>query len=477
MRLFVGLFLLSIMAACSDVEPLRGEEIDLVITNGIVIHLDRDQDAQTEDIAIKDGRIVAVGPDLDETFNAAATYDASGRYLIPGLADLHSHFGNSVLAPEEDDTTEVLARHLYFGNTTILNLGSYQAWPERIDALRNDMAAGVLEGPRLLAVGALITMPGSHPTTTIYSPAVQQKIAAIIANKGTDEAIDLTPLRATTLVSTPDQLDSETRRLGEWGADAIKITVESGPSEFGNDHPQMTPAMIAAAAAVADEYAIPLLCHISSIDELEACLDNGADAAAHGITPTDNEPVPADLETRMADAGFTLIPTAAMFEGWMRYTDDLSLLDQPALQPVLSERERALFGSPQMLEAFASDDAWARSVRRLGAHIKKLHDAGGLIVAGTDTGNPYLFAGLALHEELAFYVKSGLSPREAIATATINAAKFMNAQNEWGAIAPGLAADIIVLEADPVEDIANTQRIIDVIQAGRIVERESLKLQ
>lgn len=477
MRLFFGLFLLSVMAACADAEPSRGEDIDLVITNGLVIHPDRDQDAQIEDIAIKDGRIIAVGPHLDETFNAATTYDASGRYLIPGLADLHSHFGNGVLAPEEDDTTEVLARHLYFGNMTILNLGSHQAWPERIDALRNDMAAGVLEGPRLLAAGALITMPGSHPTTTIYSPALQQKIAAIIADQGTDEAIDLAPLRATTLVSTADQLAGETRRLGEWGADAIKIIVESGPSEFGDDHPQMTPAMISAATAVADEYAIPLLCHISSLDELEACLDNGADAAVHGLTPTDNESLPTDLETRMADAGFTLIPTAAMFEGWIRYTDDPSLLDQPALQHVLSESERALFGSPQMLEAFASDDAWARSVARLGAHIKKLHDAGGLIVAGTDTGNPYRFAGFALHEELAFYVKSGLSPREALATATVNAARFLNAQDEWGAIAPGLAADIIVLEADPLEDIANTQRIIDVIQAGRIIERESLKLR
>ncbi|MEO1242726.1 MAG: amidohydrolase family protein [Pseudomonadota bacterium] len=477
MRFALGLFLFLQLAACSGDNPATDENVDLVIANGLIIHPDRDRETQTEDIAIKDGRIIAVGPGLAETFDANETYDATGRYLIPGLADLHSHFGNGVLAPEEDDTTEVLARHLYFGNTTILNLGSYQAWPERIDALRKDMAAGSLKGPRLLAVGALITMPGSHPTTTIYGPEAQQTIAAIIADKGTDEAIDLTPLRATTLVSTPDQLEGETRRLGEWGAHAIKITVESGPSEFGDDHPQMTPAMISAAAAAAEEYDIPLLCHISSLDELEACLENGADAVVHGLTPTGNEPLPTDLETRMADAGFTLIPTAAMFEGWMRYTDDPSLLGQPALQPVLSERERALFGSPQMLETFASDDAWARSVALLGAHIKKLHDAGGLIVAGTDTGNPYRFAGLALHEELAFYVKSGLSPREAIATATTNAARFMNAQDEWGAIAPGLAADIVVLEANPLEDIANTQRIIDIIQAGRIVERESLKLR
>ena len=165
----------------------------------------------------------------------------------------------------------------------------------------------------------------------------------LLAHKEQNRQFDLAPLRATTLVSTPEQLAGEVERLGDWGADAIKIVVESGPPEFGDDHPQMSPAMIAAAASAANQYDIPVLCHISSLDELEACLANGADAVVHGLTPESHETLPQDLEQRMANEGFVVIPTAAMFDGWRRYTDDPSLLDQPALRAVLSERERSLF--------------------------------------------------------------------------------------------------------------------------------------
>lgn len=467
---------LAFVSACSAQAPQQ-ENIDLMIVGGAVIHPDKDAPPKIEDIAVDNGRIVAVGDNLAARFVAETQYDASGRYIIPGLADMHSHFGNGVLAPEEDDTKEILARHLYFGNTTILNLGSFQAWPRRIDELRAAMAEERLDGPRLLATGALITMPGSHPTTTIYSRDVQAKIAAAVATQGTERAIDLTPLRATTLVSTPEQLAGEVERLGDWGADAIKIIVESGPTEFGDDHPQMSPAMIAAAASAAAQYDIPVLCHISSLDELEACLANGADAVVHGLTPASHETLPQDLEARMAAQGLVVIPTAAMFDGWQRYTDDPSLLDQPALSAVLSDRERSLFSSPQMIEAFKSDAAWNDTVRRLGEHLKEFHDAGGVIVAGTDTGNPYRFAGFALHEELAFYVASGLTPREALATATINAARFMDAEGEWGAIQQGLAADMIILAENPLTDISNTLAIADVIQAGRIVQRDQLPLR
>ena len=180
--------LVIIVSACSAQSPER-EDIDLIIVGGAVIHPDKDAPPKIEDIAVNNGRIVAVGDNLAAQFNAETRYDAHGRYIIPGLADMHSHFGNGVLAPEEDDTSEVLARHLYFGNTTILNLGSYQAWPQRIDKLRAAMAEERLEGPRLLATGALITMPGSHPTTTIYSQDVQAKIAETVSAQGTEQAI------------------------------------------------------------------------------------------------------------------------------------------------------------------------------------------------------------------------------------------------------------------------------------------------
>ncbi len=448
------------------------EPVDLLIVGGTVIEPSNEADPAALDIAVRDGRIVALGAELTYAYEAAETVDASGRFVIPGLADMHSHFGNGIRPPDEDDTTPVLARHLYYGNTTILNLGSFQAWPERIDELRAAMSEGELQGPRLLAVGSLITRLGSHPTTTIYAPPVQERIAELVAEAPATGPIDLTPTRATTVVRTSEDVTEEVTRVARWGADAIKITVESGPGEFSR-RPRMTAEMIAAAVDAARPFGIPVLCHISEVPELRDCIAEGADAAVHGVTP--ESPLPDDLEQQMVDADFALIPTAAMFDAWVRLASEPNWLGTPFLAETISEREREWLGSAEMIERMAWPDPLP--VARLGEHIRRYRELGGALVAGTDTGNPYRFAGHALHEELAFYVRSGVSEREALASATIAAARLVNAEDKWGSIREGLAADLVILAANPLEAIENTRSIVEVIQAGRRIDRAALPVR
>ena len=177
-RLMLCAATIAVVVACQA--PRSPEKVDLLIANGTVIDPSSSGSGRIADIAIADGLIVAVGEGLRTKYAATRVMDIAGGYVIPGLADMHTHFGTGVRAPDEDDTKPVLARLLYYGVTTTLNLGSFQAWPERIDSLRSEMDRGILQGPRLLAVGALITVPGSHPTTTIYSRPLQAKIAAIV---------------------------------------------------------------------------------------------------------------------------------------------------------------------------------------------------------------------------------------------------------------------------------------------------------
>jgi imidazolonepropionase-like amidohydrolase len=180
----------------------------------------------------------------------------------------------------------------------------------------------------------------------------------------------------------------------------------------------------------------------------------------------------------MAAAGMALIPTASMFEGWLRYPADPSLLDDPILGETLTAAERDAHRSDEMLSAFARRRSFVEAaLPSLRAHIKAAKDAGVLIVAGTDTANPYRFPGYGLHEELAFYVSAGLTPREALATATVSAARLVGAEREWGSIREGLAADLVVLGANPLEDISNTRTIRHVIRAGHVVERAKLPVQ
>ena len=261
-------------------------------------------------------------------------------------------------------------------------------------------------------------------------------------------------------------------RVANWGADAIKITVESGPAEFG-ERPRMTPEMITAAVKAARPFDIPVLCHVSALPELEGCLALGADGAVHGVTP--ESALPEDLEQRMVDRAFVLIPTAGMFDGWARLASDPTWIDDPFLGETIGEAERNWLGSPEMIERMAWTDP--TPVQRLGEHIRKLHDLGGRVVAGTDTGNPYRFAGYALHEELDFYVRSGLSERQALATATIEAARLVGAEDDWGSVREGLAADLLVLAANPLDAIENTRRIVEVISAGRRIERSALPVR
>jgi imidazolonepropionase-like amidohydrolase len=474
MRTRVGVIVaaLALAANCRQAPPPA--RADLILAHGTVVDPSPGSPPRVADVVVRDGVIVAVGEGLAERYETARGLDVADAYVIPGLADMHTHFGTGVRPPEQDDTTPVLARLLYYGVTTTLNAGSFEAWPQRIDALRAAMARGELEGPRLLAVGALITVPGSHPTSTIYPLPVQAEIARIVDSAPADRPIDLAARtkRATTLVRTDDEMRAEVERLGQWGADAIKLVVDSGPAAFGDHHPQMPRPMIAAAVQVARRFGIPVLCHVSSVDDVEACLASGASGVMHAVL-TASRP-PTGLEPRMAAGGMALVPTASLFDGWSRYPKNLSLLDDPFLAETITAGERAWLSSREVVEMFAGIGDSALLEANLRAHVKAAQDAHVLLVAGTDTGNPYRFAGYALHEELAFYQSSGLTPREALATATINAARLVGDENEWGAVRPGLSADLVVLDANPLDDINNTRRIRYVIRAGRVVDRAGL---
>jgi hypothetical protein len=106
--------------------------------------------------------------------------------------------------------------------------------------------------------------------------------------------------------------------------------------------------------------------------------------------------------------------------------------------------------------------------------LKILHRAGVPILAGTDVGNPYIYAGFSLHDELGLLVRAGLTPYEALRTATVNPAKFFGMERTLGTIAAGKTADLVLLDANPLADISNTKRINAVVANGRLLRREEL---
>jgi len=106
--------------------------------------------------------------------------------------------------------------------------------------------------------------------------------------------------------------------------------------------------------------------------------------------------------------------------------------------------------------------------------VAPMHRAGVKLLAGTDTPNPYCFPGFSLHDELGFMVQAGLTPSEAFQTATINPAEFLGLSKILGTVEEGKIADLVLLDANPLENIANTKRIAAVVSSGRLLDRKAL---
>ena len=117
-------------------------------------------------------------------------------------------------------------------------------------------------------------------------------------------------------------------------------------------------------------------------------------------------------------------------------------------------------------ESASSRKRWRWLVQLTGAGVK--------LLAGTDTPNPFCFPGFSLHDELGFLVQAGLTPLEALQTATIKPAEFLGLTKKLGTVEKGKIADLVLLGANPLEDIANTKRIAAVISAGRFLDRKAL---
>ncbi|MCJ7644786.1 MAG: amidohydrolase family protein, partial [Candidatus Aminicenantes bacterium] len=194
-------------------------------------------------------------------------------------------------------------------------------------------------------------------------------------------------------------------------------------------------------------------------------------ALYYGLDGDIRAPFAQDTIEILRKAGITITSTiVCMFveslEGLPRFKAAVARTDVGGfLLPSQAEFLRKSLEKPS--DQAASNDPYLKVSL---ANTAAAHKAGIRIVAGTD----YYFLVPGLHWELELLVKAGLSPLEALRTATSNAAAVLGVEGRLGCISPGAVADLVVLEADPLEDIRNTQKIYAVIQGGRIIDRASL---
>jgi imidazolonepropionase-like amidohydrolase len=400
-------------------------------------------------VVVRGGRIEAVTQTAGFSLpDRTVQVDVSGKWIIPGLIDAHGH-----VAPW------ALTRYLAWGVTTVRDVHGAQ---DTILALRRRAGGGDLTGPRIYAAGAMID---GRPTT--YADAIG-------VDDGSDarKAVDRLSVAGADFIKVYTRIDAPLLRavVDEAATFNLKVTGHLG----------LTDAVTAARAGIG------AIEHLSGIPE--AAGDASAFYGAHyrgfwpGWTAFERGWVGLDSAALTRVAGelagqqVILVPTLVLHETFSRL-DDPAVTAQPELAAVpRPEQERwDVRGMIQRAGWTAADLAAFRQARAFqDRFVRAFRKAGGVIAAGTDASNQLLIPGFSQHRELELLVKAGFSPAEALAAATTAGAALLGADS-LGAIAPGKAADLVVLGADPLTDIRNARQVERVMVRGRLMSADSLK--
>jgi amidohydrolase family protein len=416
----------------------------LAITDVTVIPMDRERVLPHETVIVRDGRIAAVGP-LDKIVVPADAQrvDGNGRFLIPGLVDAHVHYDNGHSAADthvDEINRQYSALFLAAGVTTVMHLcGS-----RRNLAMRDSIARGDIEGPRMF------TSPGCLDDSTMTAA---QGDSAAVASKAA-------------------------------GFDFLKVYSFLSRDGFRG--------IMAAARRVH----IPVVGHIPQRVGLQLMLDAGAVGIVHAeeflynapfrLEYGSNEPGSIALDTneipRVAHAvhaaGLTVTPTLSAYTAIVDESTDLdAVLARPEMKLVSDAvKQRYSWAGAGNERAHRLHEPKVLAKLRLGLVfqrrlVRAFRDSSIALLSGTDAGGDIpMVPGWSLHDELADLVTAGLTPYEALRTATANAGAFFARQFSAppsGTIAPGARADMVLLDANPLADIRNTRRIHGVIVRGR----------
>ena len=419
--------------------------------DGVLLH--------RQNIKISGGCIETVGEAAPEVGPGAGMVEGGGLFVLPGFVDTHAHV--AIVIPNisggttyrEDLSARVLALLLAHGVTLVRNPG---APTEEGVKLREAVAGGGIAGPDIVTAGRILNRSAPR----------------------------MGPFVAT---DTPEKVREEVRAQAAAGVDFIKV--------YGT----LKPGLIEAAIDEAHRHGLQVVGHLQATSWTTAAR-LGIDAITHGVPwsadylppqwretyrPTllgriywleHIEPAAPVVQEMLAVlAGrVTVDPTLIVYHNKF-WGDDPRYRRHPRLDLVPAEL-RAFWEAADFTKTWQADDfRRARAVwPKLTAWVRQLHDAGILLTAGCDVPNPWVVPGYGYHEELRLLGGLGLSPMEVLRIATFNGAQCLGRGGYLGRIAAGYQADLVVLTANPLEDLSNTTAIRWVIRDGILYDPKVL---
>lgn len=380
-------------------------------------------------ITITDGRITSIVDGLVRTEPGAKVIDLTARTVLPGLIDAHVHLTSTPGGDFRQDAVEsnewaviVGAKNALTtaraGFTTVRDLGSA---PLTGFALRDGTAKGFIPGPRILSAGTAISIIGGHGDVSGFRPEVNA--ALDVGNTCTG----------------PDQCAARVREAMKRGADVIKITATGGvlsQSDKGLGQ-HFTDAEMKAIVDTAHGLGLKVAAHAHGARGVEAAARAGVDSIEHGTFAD-----AAAIKVMKAN-GTSLVPTL------MAFTGIRERVGKGIYTPIVDAKVRM-------------------TLAEVGKALKAARAAGVPIVFGTDAG---VYEHGRNAEEFAQMVTlGGLTPAEALASATTGAATLLDLEGEVGRIAPGYSADMIAVDGDPLTDVRVLEKVKFVMVRGRVIE-------
>jgi imidazolonepropionase-like amidohydrolase len=453
--------LLFLISACGlSASPSR----DVVLTHVTVIDVAARAPRLDQTLVIANGRIVSFGPSAGvKAPKDAQVVDAHGKFLVPGLWDMHVHIAGLNAEPSWSKQV-ILPVLLANGITGVRDMGGDL---DVLLAWKRDIESGILPGPHIVASGPFLIASGKKSPEQLPVGNAEGARAAV-------------------------------RDLKRRGADFIKIVSLPSKEVFfavADEAKKQNIAFIGhlpfqVSAAEASDAGMRSIEHLlysafslsfsTQEDDLRQRLiaaEQKADSVAwehiaHEADATYSSEKAKSVFQVLKKNGTWVTPTLASID-ITSHPEEWKLND-PALEfvpPALAKQWRDSFEDSRMKERAAWLGRQAANDWKLTG---ELHRAGIPLLAGSDSLDPFVFPGPSLHKELAEMVTGGFTPGDALQAATQGAARFLGRERDFGTVETGKIADLILLDANPLEDITNTRKITGLIRGGNYLDRAAL---
>jgi len=406
-------FLLCLLCAI----PAPAQQNDLLaITHVTVIDCTGAPPKPNSTVLIASGHITGVGPSDGTSIPIGAhVVDGSGKFLIPGLWDMHGHL--------TDATQDAFPLLIMNGVTGVRDMGGDLA---QIDRWRSEIEKGTRVGPHIIRAGPFVDGPKEGVTNRLT-------------------------------VRTPEEARQAVHDLKAKGVDFIKVHNALPPEAFfalmEEAHKEHIPVAVHLPKGMSSAEASDA--GVASLEHVETLYENAGwrkGATAKTIEQSVAEilgPIGQNLFQRFVKNGTWYVPTLVAYErGFVLWSND-----PEALKPRLDIHQKNI------------------------EVIRMMHKAGVAIMAGSDFSDWGMVPGVDLHNELALLVEAGFTPMEALQAATLNPAKFLGKTDTYGTIQAGRAADLVLLDMNPLEDISHTRKIHAVVLGGKFYPIASMNAQ